>query len=219
MANVSMWSSTSGGNLDVFCTLLLVIAWLQREKRWSSALFLGLALATKQTSWFLIPFYAILILRQSGLKEALYRLIIAGGLALFINLPFLLWNPQAFITGVLAPIADPMFPMGVGLIGLSITHLLPFLPAIVYDVLEASTMLLMFVWYWRICRKYPGAAMLLAVVPLFFAWRSLPSYFYDAAFPFFILLAAKIGPASNKVEVPSLPIQMEKETRTASLVS
>ena len=33
--------------------------------------------------------------------------------------------------------------------------------------------------------------MLLAVLPLFFAWRSLPSYFACAAFPMFILLAAR----------------------------
>ena len=34
--------------------------------------------------------------------------------------------------------------------------------------------------------------MLLAVLPLFFAWRSLGSYFYCVAYPMFILMAAKI---------------------------
>jgi hypothetical protein len=45
--------------------------------------------------------------------------------------------------------------------------------------------------YWRVCRKYPEAAMLLGVLPLFLAWRSLPSYFYCVAYPLFILLAAR----------------------------
>ena len=52
-------------------------------------------------------------------------------------------------------------------------------------------MLASLVWYWRICKKFPEAAMLLAVLPLFFAWRSLPSYFYCAAYPLFILMAAR----------------------------
>src|SRR6266851_4207764 len=43
-----------------------------------------------------------------------------------------------------------------------------------------------------------GSAMLLAVLPLFFAWRSLPSYFYCAAFPLFILLATKAFPEKSK---------------------
>ncbi|MBV9707728.1 MAG: hypothetical protein JO125_10005, partial [Chloroflexi bacterium] len=52
-------------------------------------------------------------------------------------------------------------------------------------------------WYWRLCPRHPEAAMLLAVVPLFFAWRSLPSYFYCAAYPLFILMAAKLTPSRN----------------------
>lgn len=216
MANVSMWTSTVGGNLDVFSTLLIVIAWLQREKRWSSAIFLGLALATKQTSWFLAPFYAILIWRTLGLKESIYRLSIAGLLALAINLPFILWNPQAWVAGILTPVADPMFPMGVGLVDLSITHLLPFFPTFVYSGLEGIAMVIVLVWYWRICRTCPEAAMLLAVIPLFFAWRSLPSYFYTAAFPFFILMVAR-GTSSlrNRVVSPDHQLDAKKNIATA----
>ncbi len=41
--------------------------------------------------------------------------------------------------------------------------------------------------------------MLLAVLPLFFAWRSLASYFYCAAYPIFILMAAQV-PSSKKLQ-------------------
>ncbi|MBV9228402.1 MAG: DUF2029 domain-containing protein [Chloroflexi bacterium] len=203
LANVPMWSSTVGGNLDIFYTLLIALVWLSRERRWSSALLLGLALASKQIAWFFIPFYIIMVLRQYGLKETIYRLTIAGSLALAINLPFIVWNPQAWLAGIMAPVADPMFPMGVGLINLSITHLLPFLSSWVYTGLEGTAMLCALVWYWRICRKHPEAAMLLAVIPLFFAWRSLPSYFYCAAYPLFILMAAKMRPASGHAVSPA----------------
>src|SRR6266516_984000 len=60
-ANVSMWSSTTGGNLDIFYTLLIVMVWLLRDRRWYSAIFLGLALASKQLAWFFIPFYIIMV--------------------------------------------------------------------------------------------------------------------------------------------------------------
>ncbi len=194
LANVPMWASAVGGNLDIFYVLLLIVAWLLYEHRWRSAVFFGLALATKQIAWYLIPLYAILLYRQYGCKEVVYRLTVAGVLALAFNLPFILWNPQAWLAGILAPVADPMFPMGVGIINLSVVHLLPYYPEQVYSLLEAIAMLAVFVWYWRICRTYPESAMLLAVIPLFFAWRSLPSYFYCTAFPLFILLNARLLP-------------------------
>jgi uncharacterized membrane protein len=206
LANVPMWSSTTGGNLDIFCTLLVVLAWLKRDERWWSAVLFGLAMATKQTSWFLAPFFAMMTFRQHGLKETLYRLTIAGGLCLLINLPFILWNPYAWLAGILAPVADPMFPLGVGLVGLSTTHLMPFFPSWVYSVLEGMAMVLMLAWYWRICRSCPESALLLAIIPLFFAWRSLPSYFYCAAYPIFILMAAKLpaGVLSRQAQQPQL---------------
>ena len=191
VANVSMWSSTAGANLDIFYTLLIVLVWLLRDKRWSSAILLGLALASKQIAWFFIPFYMIMVLRHYGWKECVYRLAIAGSIGLAINLPFILWNPQAWLAGILAPVADPMFPMGVGIVNLSVTHLLPFLSKREYTVLEGIAMLASLVWYWRICKRIPEAAMLLAVLPLFFAWRSLASYFYCAAYPLFILMVAR----------------------------
>ncbi|TMD45122.1 MAG: hypothetical protein E6I93_16910 [Chloroflexi bacterium] len=190
LANVSMWTSVVGGNVDLLYILFIVLAWLAQDSRRWSAIFLGLAIASKQPAWLFVPFYAIMILRQYNFKEVLYRLSIAGIIALALNLPFILWSPQAWFAGVLAPIADPMFPLGVGLIAVSFTPLVPILPGTVYLALEAIAMLFCLGWYWRICKQHPESAMLLAVLPLFFAWRSLPSYFYCAAFPIIILQAA-----------------------------
>jgi Glycosyltransferase family 87 len=191
VANVSMLTSVSGGNLDVLNILLVVVAWLLRERGWWSALFLGLALSSKQISWFFIPFYAMLIWRQYNIVESVRRISIAVTVALLTNLPFILWNFHAWLAGIMAPIADPMFPQGVGIISLSTTQLLPFLPQLVYSVLELTAMLIALIWYWRICKERPEAALVLAIIPLFFAWRSLSSYFYCAAFPLFILMAAR----------------------------
>ncbi|GAC1360599.1 MAG: hypothetical protein NVSMB44_12530 [Ktedonobacteraceae bacterium] len=207
VANVPMWTSVLGGNLDVFYSLLLVLAWLRREQRWSSALLLGLALASKQIAWFFIPFYIILIWRTQGGREACWRICIAGSLMLAINLPFMLWNPQAWLAGILAPVVDPMFPLGVGVINLSIAHLIPFLPFVLYPLLEYGLLCCFSAWYWRLCRVHPEAAMLLAVVPLFFAWRSLPSYFCCIAYPLFVVLVAR--PAALKRTLRLLPRREE----------
>ncbi|GHO84642.1 glycosyltransferase family 87 protein [Dictyobacter formicarum] len=197
IANVPMWASTIGGNLDIFYTLLLIVSWLKRDQRWISAIFFGLALATKQIAWYFVPFYLIMALQHYGWKDACSRLAIAGGIGLAINLPFIMWDYQSWFAGVMAPIADPMFPMGVGLISLSTSHLLPYFSTWVYTALELGGMLLTIAWYWRICRSRPEAAMLLAVLPLFLAWRSLSSYFYCVAFPMFILFSAQMKPATQ----------------------
>jgi len=194
LANVSMLTSVLNGNADMLYILLILLAWLLRDRRWWSILCLGLALATKQPAWLFLPFYAILIWQHRGLKEAIGRLSMAGGIALAINLPFIVWNFHAWLAGVLAPVADPMYPSGVGVVALGLTPIFPLLPADAYTALEALAMLFCIAWYWRICKSRPEAAMLLAVLPLFFAWRSLPSYFYCAALPLFILQVVRVLP-------------------------
>ena len=201
IANVPMLASTRGGNVDILYILLISLTWWLRRHRWSSAVYFGLAMASKQIAWYFAPFYLIMIWRHYGFKEAVYRMAIASGLGLLINLPFIMWDWKAWLAGVLAPVADPMFPMGVGLINLSKTHLLPYFPQMVYTLLEGAAMLLTLIWYWRICRKRPEAALLLAILPLFFAWRSLSSYFYCAAFPIFIIMTAKMEPFSHRAVV------------------
>src|SRR5579859_2095640 len=200
LANVSMLTSVLNGILDIQYILFILLAWLLCEERWWSILFLGLACATKQLAWYFLPFYAILIWRHSGLRETLARLSVAGAIALAINLPFILWNAHAWLAGVLAPVADPMYPSGVGVVALGLSPLFPLLPAAVYTVLEALAMLFCIAWYWRICKSYPEAAMLLAMLPLFFAWRSLPSYFYCVALPLFILQVVRVLPRLNGYE-------------------
>ena len=204
IANVPMLASTMGGNLDIFYTLLIALAWWLRDRRWASALFFGLALASKQIAWYFVPFYFIMNWRLYGFKEAVYRLMIAGMLGLLINLPFMLWNPQAWLAGILAPVVDPMFPMGVGIVNLSVTHLIPYLPERFYSVLQIVAFLVSITCYWRMSRVRPESAIFFAVLPLFFNWRSLSSYFYCVAYPMFVLMAARIQPRIQLSQASSM---------------
>jgi hypothetical protein len=190
-ANVSTWTTTVGETLDMLYISLLTLAWLTSHRRGLSIILLGLAIASKQTVWFFVPFYAIMVYWQYGFKEALARVIVALSIGLAINLPFILWGPSDWLAGVMAPLVDPMFPLGTGLIALSTGHVIPYLPASAYQVLEYTAYALSLIYYRFCCRRVPEAAMLLAVVFLFFAWRSLPSYFYCSAFPLLLLMLKK----------------------------
>ena len=189
LADLPVLNSTLAGDLDVFYILLVFLAWLTWRRWWLSAVLLGLALASKQIAWFYLPFYLIFIYQRRGARDAVSRLGVAVLLFVAVNLPFILMDSNAWVTGVLAPMRDPMYPEGAGLIALSIGNLVPFLPRTAYTVLEGLGMIGALIWYFRWGRERPESAMVLAVLPLFLAWRSLPTYFYFCALPVALLLA------------------------------
>ena len=63
----------------------------------------------------------------------------ATPVALFalVNLPFVVMDPRAWLAGVSAPVADPMFPRGAGIILLVVNNVLPLWPPLAYTALEA----------------------------------------------------------------------------------
>lgn len=187
LADTPLLNATLIGDLDVFYILLLYIAWRWWNRPFVSAVAFGLALSAKQLAWFFAPFYLILVWRQRGPREALLRL--AGGIAIFavINAPFAINNPGAWLRGVLAPQFDPMFPLGNGVIRLSLAGVLPLAPSYVYLALEVLAIAVCILFYWRFKQRASGTAFALAVMPLWFAWRSLTTYFYFVTLPAFAL--------------------------------
>lgn len=190
LADVPLLNAALIADPDILYIVPLFAAWRWRERGALSAVLLGLALATKQLAWFSAPFLLILVWRERGWRAAAGRL--AGAAAVFaaLNAPFFLNNPRAWLSGVLAPQLDPMFPLGNGLIRLSLSGLLPLAPALVYTTLEALALVGALVWYWRHCLRAPALGYALAMAPLFFAWRSLTTYFYFTALPAFALWLA-----------------------------
>ncbi len=168
---------TIGGSSDLLYATPLLAAWLWRERRWSAWL-LGLACATKQLAWFAAPFYFLQVLSRDGWREAVRRTGMAVLLFVIANAPFALHDPAAWLAGVATPIREPMFPRGAGLIFLSAGGALPLLPAVAYTLLEGGALLGALLLAWRARRGSPEVGLVLAYVPLFFAWRSLYSYFY-----------------------------------------
>jgi hypothetical protein len=198
IADAPLLDATVAGDLDVLYVLLTFIAWRWWRQPVTSTLALGLSLAAKQLAWFYLPFYVIRVGRELGWHQALRRGAGAGLIFAAINAPFVLNDARAWAAGILAPEVDPMFPLGSGMIRLPLAGILPLWPSGVYGLLELLVLVACIVWYWRAGREMPEAGLVLAIVPLFFAWRSLTTYFYFAALPAVTLLFARqLGSASS----------------------
>ena len=167
----------AGADFEIWPLALVAFAWLARERRWTSALLLGVACAIKQTAWIAAPFYLLYIWRTHGRAEALRRLAIAAGAFLAINLPWITASPGAWLSSILLPVSLPLLPDGSGVIGLSLTGILPLLPATAYALLELAALAGALVWYWRSWPRNRFAGLVLPLVPLIFAWRSSERYF------------------------------------------
>ena len=168
---------TVGGSADLLYALPLVAAWLWRD-RLGGAIAFGLAVSIKQIAWFIAPFYFIAILGRSGWREAIRHAAIAAAIFVATNLPFIAWHPAAWLEGVLTPVVAPMFARGSGIVFLGTNGGLPLLPATAYLAMEGIAMLVCLGIAWRARRTSPELGIALALIPLFFAWRSLFSYFF-----------------------------------------
>jgi len=161
--------------------LLVFLGWvLVKRNLLLSAVLIGLAATTKQIAWLFALFYLVWLRRELGWRRTLPAMTVIAPTFIIVNLPFIFDAPQAWLAGVLAPIVDPMFPSGDGIVAFSIAGILP--PnSLLFTLMEIGVLLLALVWYYRNCREYPGTGLLLAVLPLFFAWRSYSCYFYFAS--------------------------------------
>lgn len=84
--------------------LIVVILLVQRQRLVWAGIALALAAATKQTSWFLIPFFAMYITGTGKASDLVHRarvLLPAALVLAAILVPFLVWSPGAFLDDVI----------------------------------------------------------------------------------------------------------------------
>ena len=208
--SLELWNALAAGETGFIYFPLLLLAWvLPRKHLWLSALFMGLAVATKQVAWFFVPFYLILIFRTESLKSLIKVAAIIAGVFLVTNAPFIAMDPGLWLTSIMAPTTDNLFPLGVGIVSVVSGGFVDIQSPLIFTILEALVAVLAVIWYFFNCRRYPYAGPILAVLPLFFAWRSLWAYFFyvDIIVLAAILIneygaepAALIPPGSKKVE-------------------
>ena len=125
----------SGGTDAAFLPFLVLAVWRWDRyglgagagvARWMGPVALGLACAIKQTPWFCIPFIAIgLAIEARASGRARVRLVgryvaIVVGIFAVVNLPFVIWQPTAWVRGTFLPFISPLVADGQGLVTLAL---------------------------------------------------------------------------------------------------
>jgi hypothetical protein len=206
-------SFSSGGTDAMFLPFLVLAVWRWDRygnasepgmSRWVGPIALGVACAIKQTPWFVVPMLVAgisLEARQRG--SAAFRLSLRYLLTVLlafvaVNLPFLAWDPTAWLHGTLIPVRGGLVADGQGFVTLA-THGLT--GGVNLDRLSLAGALAMvavvaaFVaWYPQLKRIWP----LLLTAPFFFSPRSLSSYLVDLI-PIVIVAALSVDSVPQAV--------------------
>jgi uncharacterized membrane protein len=184
-----------GGVTDALFVPLLIgaaVAWNRFGTRagprwWLGPILLGLAMAVKQTPWFVLPFVVtgIVLERRAtsgtrrGVATGLQYVAIAAAAFLVPNLPYIAASPAKWFGGVLTPIFGHAVPAGQGAVGLSLFLGLGGGSLSAYSLTAA----LLFVALWlAYTLTYPLLRPWAFFVPslvLFFSARSFGSYLVD----------------------------------------
>jgi uncharacterized membrane protein len=184
----------NGGTDALFFPFLIVAVWRWDRfgtgkgnglAAWIGPLCLGLACSIKQTPWFCVPILVIGVGLEAHRRgrnpwpvAGAYLAIVVGVFSV-VNLPFIIWQPSAWVHGTFLPFAQPLVADGQGAVTLALHGLtggvvLPFLS--VAGVLAYVALLAAFVlWYPRMKRIW----LFLLPVVLFVPGRSLSSYLID----------------------------------------
>lgn len=174
-----------GGILDGLWVLPLLVAmrYWHLERYAAAAFVFGLTAGTKQTVWPIAAALAIWLWADATDLEEFWgraRTTVGYGLAGFmvLNLPFIVWNPRAWVTSVFVPLstAAPMIHQGVGPTVLSVMGIYA-LPKGYYSLLAGLSVVValgLYALYWD---RAKWAAWLLPPVILFFYYRNLNSYY------------------------------------------
>jgi Glycosyltransferase family 87 len=190
--------------IDPSWALLVLVAWLVRERRWWSSICFGLAIADRQPAWFVTPFFLLAIAEQHGGREALRRGTIALGVAILVMAPFVIGAPERTISGIFLPIFAPLVSDGVGLMRYDAAGFFPHLDRVVYTAVSIAAVVGLLFFLWRHPKDLAGAPLVWPFLPLYLAWRSLQNYF--AAAPLFALIAdEELADDRGAVTPPSPP--------------
>ena len=213
MSSIFVGNAVGGTTDSLYLPFLLVALWrwdrfgdpLERSgARWAGPVALGIACAFKQATWFVVPFLIVAVGVESHLAgrswhRAISRYCGVAAIAFLIpNLPFIVWDPQAWASSIVLPLVAPLVPYGQGLVALSLylqrgggdLSLYTFAGAVALTTL----CLALAASYPRLKRTLP----LLPAVALLFPTRSLDTYFLYAV-PGLLMGAATVSPVRQRL--------------------
>ena len=186
--------AVAGVNAVILMTLMVLVA-----NRWSRtgatgrltrpdvvrACCFGLAMSTQQLAWFAAPFLVlgIYLLRRGHLSRAQALGVtlrwsgIAGAVFVVINLPFIVWNPSAWLHGVTDPLTQHAIPYGQGLVDVVLFFRVGGGNLGLLTLAGGAAMVGLLLAYGVFFRRLGRAAFVLPSVALFLPTRSLAEYF------------------------------------------
>ena len=132
--------------------------------------------ASRQPSWFAVPFVIDAVVRAHGPRVALRYSALALLAFVAPSLPFLIASPLSYLSGILAPIILPLEPHGIGLVRLGADGVFPLLPRGAYTALAVAVLAAAF-----LVARYRRPSLVglpaVALAPLYVGWRALQNYF------------------------------------------
>ncbi len=180
---------TIGGVSDCVWALLLVLVVQTWHRPRQRAIWYGLACAFKHQPWGLLPFLLMRLWLESSdpprvrwRKLALFAGLSAGAF-LAVNLPFIIWDPLAWLRGIFEPILTPMITFGQGLSLITMLGIVV-IPKAIYSLFLVAMLALSLALYWRHFSRLRPIIWILPGLILWFSNRSLTSYWYFFLLPF-----------------------------------
>jgi hypothetical protein len=183
------------GLLDIVWLLVvigMVVAWRRPTLR---ALLFGLAISLKQLPALLTPFLLIRLWKEDEPGQPLDRLrrfiLISASVFIFINGPFLIWNPSAWLAGYTDPVRSALVILSYGGLSTLAQGGILYLPKL-YFLCAALTVfgLLLFI-YWRHHNALRDALWIFPGIALWFSYRSLEGYWMYWAFPMLLAVVTR----------------------------
>ena len=183
----------TGGNVDTLALPFVLVALFSWDRygdpaergvaRWIGPVALGAACAVKQNPWLLVPFLTIGVAleararRHDWLRTAARYASTVGVVFLVLNLPFIVWNPGAWVSKLLLPVTGGLIPSGIGPVDLMRSYGIGGGNLALFTVAALcarAAALLLYVWrYASLKRLVP----LLPLAALMVSSRSLTTYF------------------------------------------
>ena len=232
LANAYMWTFANGGTDALWVPFLVVAVWRWDRfaafnssgiERWISPVALGVACSIKQSPWFCLPFLLLGVALEArahqtgGLRTPLrYGLLTLGTFGL-VNSPFIIWDPRAWLDGVLLPLRRPLVPDGQGLIALALHGFVRGVDLrllwVAGVVALGALLLAMILWYPTMKRAW----LFLLPLVLFIPGRSISNYLLNF-FPAAILAGLSVTSVGIQARV-TMPAWVRRLLGTAPWIA
>jgi uncharacterized membrane protein len=159
--------SFAGVNSSIWA-VFVALSYVYKGKK--SGIFLGLADSFNQIPWLITPF--LLIYKKKDLLQVLKGFLTS---ILFVNIPFLLWNPYAFLH--IITLDEKTIPVAfTGFTIFNFTTLFSVEPWFFTYAMALSGAFLLYIYY-RFFDRLKETLWVFPLIIMWFSWRTLTSYF------------------------------------------